>query len=71
MRRVNVLSAAVALLLAGTSSAAFAQVTAFEGARIIVGNGQVIENGTIVVTTAIATANRPNSGGCNTRLAIA
>jgi imidazolonepropionase-like amidohydrolase len=55
MRRVNVISAAatVALLLAGTSGIALAQgVTAFEGARIIVGDGRVIENGTIIVDGA-------------------
>jgi imidazolonepropionase-like amidohydrolase len=55
MRRVNLVSAAatVTLLLAGTSSAALAQgVTAFEGARIIVGDGRVIDNGTIIVDGA-------------------
>jgi imidazolonepropionase-like amidohydrolase len=55
MRRVNVISvaAAVAFLMTGTSSIALAQgVTVFEGARIIVGDGRVIENGTIVVDGA-------------------
>ena len=39
-------------LLAGTASAALAAVTAFEGARVIVGDGKVIENGTVIVDGA-------------------
>ena len=50
--RANVLITLAALtagLLAGTAQAA---VTAFEGARVIVGDGRVIENGTVVVDGA-------------------
>jgi len=39
----------VALILAGGSAAAQAQVTVFEGARVITGDGNVIENAAIVV----------------------
>src|SRR5262245_16086633 len=58
MRRVSrvnkaALAATVALgVIAGFTGQASAQVTAFEGARIIVGDGRVIDNGTIVVTGA-------------------
>jgi imidazolonepropionase-like amidohydrolase len=46
-------TAAVALgIIAGFDVAAHAQVTAYEGARLIVGNGSTIENGTIVVDGA-------------------
>jgi len=53
MRRVNLFSAAAAIalgVLAGFSGPARAQVTAFEGARLIVGDGSApIENATLVV----------------------
>ncbi len=46
-------TAAIALgIIAGFAVAAHAQVTAYEGARLIVGNGSTIENGTIVVDGA-------------------
>ena len=45
------LSAAIVFgIFTGISERASAQVTTFEGARIIVGDGRVIENGTLVVT---------------------
>ena len=50
MRRITALAAAV--LLAGSALPAFAQVTAYEGARLIVGDGRVVENGTLVVDGA-------------------
>ncbi len=53
MHRLNVGSVAILALavLAGWSAEAPAQgVTAFEGARIIVGDGRVIDNGTLVVS---------------------
>jgi imidazolonepropionase-like amidohydrolase len=51
MRRVSVTAAAAMTVgvLAGFAVPAQAQVTAYEGARLIVGNGTVVENGTIVV----------------------
>src|SRR5438105_399860 len=58
MRRMNKvkITAAVALgVLAGLAVPERAQaqtVTAFEGARLIVGDGRVIENGTLVVDGA-------------------
>jgi imidazolonepropionase-like amidohydrolase len=39
-------------ILAGLATSAFAEVTAYEGARIIVGDGRVIEKGTLVVDGA-------------------
>ncbi len=53
MHRLSIGSVAIIALgiLAGWSAEAPAQgVTAFEGARIIVGDGRVIENGTLVVS---------------------
>ncbi|HKW39150.1 MAG TPA: hypothetical protein VJO54_15230, partial [Burkholderiales bacterium] len=50
MRRIDAIAAAV--LLAGPAIPAFAQVTAYEGARLIVGDGRVIESGTLVVDGA-------------------
>jgi imidazolonepropionase-like amidohydrolase len=47
MRRLNAI--AVALTVAVFASPALADVTAFEGARLIVGNGTVIENATLVI----------------------
>jgi imidazolonepropionase-like amidohydrolase len=54
MNRVYVFSIAVALgLLAGATGPAAAQsVTAYEGARLIVGDGRVLENATLVVDGA-------------------
>ncbi len=55
MRRLTkftTLAILAAGLLAGTAPAALAAVTAFEGARVIVGDGKVIENGTVVVDGA-------------------
>ena len=53
MRRVNVLSIAATVALgvvAGFAGPACAQgVTAYEGARLIVGDGRVIDNATIIV----------------------
>jgi len=51
MRPVNVVAAIVTLsVLAGFALPAFAQsVTAYEGARLIVGDGRVVENATLVV----------------------
>src|SRR5262245_58714143 len=45
-------AAAIAIALASFTTTAQAQVTAYEGARVIVGNGPVIDNGTIVVDGA-------------------
>src|SRR3954451_21454712 len=54
MHRLNIaaLTATVALgVLAGVAGQASAQgVTAYEGARVIVGDGRVLDNTTIVVT---------------------
>jgi imidazolonepropionase-like amidohydrolase len=53
MRHVKVsAAAAIAVGILGFAAPAQAQVTAYEGARIIVGNGTTIENGTIVVDGA-------------------
>ena len=56
MHRVNVVAVAAVVtlgFLAGFTSSASAQsVTAFEGARLIVGDGSVIENATVVVEGA-------------------
>jgi imidazolonepropionase-like amidohydrolase len=52
MRRVNALAVAAIAVLAGFAIPACAQVTAYEGARLIVGDGRVIENGTLVVDGA-------------------
>src|SRR6266513_2927424 len=63
MRSVNVVAVAAIIILAvlaGFAVSAAAQVvTAFEGARLIVGDGRVIENATLVVDgTKIAEAGR-------------
>jgi len=50
MRRIAAFAAAV--LLGGSAIPAFAQVTAYEGARLIVGDGRVVENATLVVEGA-------------------
>src|SRR5215204_6226790 len=54
MRRVNAVAAAAAVLatLSGFSNSASAQVVAYEDARLIVGDGRVVENATIVVDGA-------------------
>jgi imidazolonepropionase-like amidohydrolase len=53
MRHVKVsAAAAIAVGILGFAAPGQAQVTAYEGARIIVGNGTTIENGTIVVDGA-------------------
>ena len=44
MRRI-----AAVVLLAASALPAYAQITAYEGARLIVGDGRVVENGTLVV----------------------
>jgi imidazolonepropionase-like amidohydrolase len=50
MRRVNAAAvAATVALISGFTVPASAQVTAYEGARLIVGDGSVVENGTLVV----------------------
>ncbi len=52
MRRVNAIAAATAVAFGALSQfpgSAFADVTAFEGARLIVGDGRVIENATLVM----------------------
>jgi imidazolonepropionase-like amidohydrolase len=54
MRRVNAVAAAAAVLgtLSGFSGSAFAQAVAYEGVRLIVGDGRVVESATIVVDGA-------------------
>src|SRR5687767_1984182 len=53
MLRVSVIALAIVVVLAGLTSPARAQsVTAFEGARLIVGDGRVIENATLIVEGA-------------------
>lgn len=49
MRQVKTITVAAVMAMAGLASAARADVTAFEGARLIVGNGTVIENATLVI----------------------
>src|SRR5882724_2532165 len=49
MRRLNAIAAAPAVCLVGLAGPAWADITAFEGARLVVGNGSVIENGTLVI----------------------
>jgi imidazolonepropionase-like amidohydrolase len=54
---VNTLAATLAVgIVAGFSVPGWAQSTAYEGARLIVGDGTVIENGTIVVDGGRITA---------------
>ena len=54
MRRVNAVAAAAVVLgtLSSFSGSAFAQAVAYEGARLIVGDGRVVDNATIVVDGA-------------------
>ena len=50
MRRVNAIAATLAIgMFAGTAVPVYAQVTAYEGARLIVGDGNVVNNATLVV----------------------
>jgi len=49
MRRLNAVAVAVIAAIAAVAGPAFADVTAFEGARLIVGNGSVVENATLVI----------------------
>ena len=50
MRQASLITTVAAIaMLTGITVPAHAQVTAYEGARIIVGNGNTVENGTIVV----------------------
>ena len=49
MRRLNAVAVAVIAALAAFAGPARADVTAFEGVRLIVGNGSVIENATLVI----------------------
>lgn len=60
MRRMNAVAvAALAFVLAPLALPVSAQsVTAFEGARLIVGDGRVIENATLVVDGRGATVDR-------------
>ena len=50
MRRVSVIAAAAVVF--AFAAPAHAQTTAYEGARLIIGDGTVVENGTIVVDGA-------------------
>ncbi|HZR68545.1 MAG TPA: amidohydrolase family protein [Burkholderiales bacterium] len=52
MRRIEVAATVLLALLAALAFPASAQVTAYEGARLIVGDGRVIERGTFVVNGA-------------------
>jgi imidazolonepropionase-like amidohydrolase len=49
MRRLNTVAVAVIAALAAFAGPAVADVIAFEGARLIVGNGSVIENATLII----------------------
>jgi imidazolonepropionase-like amidohydrolase len=49
MRLMKAQALASIALLAGFAAPAFAELTAYEGARLIVGDGRVVENGTLVV----------------------
>jgi imidazolonepropionase-like amidohydrolase len=50
MHRVDAAAAVATLLVAFASSASAQTVTAYEGARLIVGDGSVIQSGTLVVS---------------------
>jgi imidazolonepropionase-like amidohydrolase len=78
MRRLIKLTTVTTLaasLLTGVAPAAVAAVTAFEGARVIVGDGKVIENATVVVDGAkitqvgAATAVQVPAGAAHVNLA--
>ena len=49
MRRVSAIAAAAAVAIGLSAIPVRADVTAFEGARLIVGDGSVVENGTLVI----------------------
>src|SRR6185437_6588354 len=49
MRRVNSAAVAASIAVAILGGSAKADVTAFEGVRLIVGDGRVIENATLVI----------------------
>jgi imidazolonepropionase-like amidohydrolase len=49
MRRVSAVAATAAVAIGLFTGPVRADVTAFEGARLILGNGSVVENGTLVV----------------------
>jgi imidazolonepropionase-like amidohydrolase len=49
MRRLNAAAIAAFFAFAGFAGSASAQVTAYEGARLVIGDGTVVENGTLVV----------------------
>jgi imidazolonepropionase-like amidohydrolase len=75
MREVSAVTLAAALaVVAGLSGAAQAQVTAFEGARLITGDGRSVENATLVVDgsriiAAGATGIRVPDGAAHVNLA--
>ena len=52
MRRINAFAVAAVVVLAGFAVPASAKIVAYEGARLIVGDGRVIENATLVVDGA-------------------
>src|SRR5215218_974435 len=49
MRRVHTVAATAAVAIGLFTGPVRADVTAFEGARLILGNGSVVENGTLVI----------------------
>jgi len=52
MHRTNIFNVVAAIALAAIATPASAQVTAYEGARLILGDGRVVEKGTLVVEGA-------------------
>ena len=52
MHRTNIFNVVAAIALAALATPASAQVTAYEGARLILGDGRVVEKGTLVVDGA-------------------
>ncbi|HZM44947.1 MAG TPA: amidohydrolase family protein [Burkholderiales bacterium] len=52
MHRTNIFNVVAAIALAAIATPASAQVTAYEGARLILGDGRVVEKGTLVVDGA-------------------
>ena len=49
MRRLNAIAVAAIAAFAALAGPALADVTAFEGVRLVVGNGNVVENATLVI----------------------
>src|SRR5687767_7966052 len=49
MRRVHAVAVAATFAAFAFNASANAQVTAYEGARLIIGDGAVVENGTLLV----------------------